>query len=733
MSDNPMPHSTLRQPVQKLTNWKLEPDILQLKQDVENGRPFQQAHIARVDTWLNNLNLTGSAKIPERKGRSKVQPKLIRKQAEWRYGALSEPFLSSDKLFSLAPRSWEDRPACQQNELVLNWQFDEKIDKVVLIDQFVRTVTDEGTVVLECGWDRETKMEEVEVPIWEYFVMRDPAQIEALTEASALQLSNPAEFEQLSEAVKESVRYSDEKGAPHEARQNGTAKVKQEKVLRNQPTVEVADIRNLIVDATCGGDLDKALFMAYSSEVTRGSLMRDKRYRNLEAVPFEGVGILAQPDHVPQGQPEVNFKEKARQKLVLNRYYGYFDIEGDGHLTPILVAWIGDVIVRMEVNPFPDGKPPFVVIPLLPIKKSFYGEPDGELLEDNQRIIGAITRGMIDLMGRSANAQRGMAKNMLDVTNKRRFDNGEDYEFNPNVHPSNGIVEHKFPDIPQSAMAMLQLQNYESESLTGVKMFADQGLASGSLGPVASGIRGVLDAASKREMGILRRLAKGMAKVGAKIVAMNQEFLSEEEVVRVTNEKFVTVRRDELHGNFDCTVDISTAEEDEAKASRLEFMLQTMGNTGDPGVTKILLTEIARLRRMPDLAHQIQNYQPQPDPMQQKLKELELRKLEADIVLQEAEAMERQTQASLNQAKAREAIAKADALDLDFVETESGVKQARDLQKIERQSEANQDLKVTDAILNQRNGKPSAEGKVDSTPTQDNINEAIGFNATTRG
>ena len=234
-------------------------------------------------------------------------------------------------------------------------------------------------------------------------------------------------------------------------------------------------------------------------------------------------------------------------------------------------------------------------------------------------------------------------------------------------------------------------------------------------------------------MGILRRLAKGMAKVGAKIVAMNQEFLTEEEVVRVTNEKFVTVRRDELHGNFDCTVDISTAEEDEAKASRLEFMLQTMGNTGDPGVTKILLTEIARLRRMPDLAHQIENYQQQPDPLQQKLKELELRKLEADIMLQEAEAMERQTQASLNQAKAREATAKADAMDLDFVETESGVKQARDLQKIERQSEANQDLKVTDAILNQRNGKPSPDGKVDTAPTQNNINEAIGFNVATRG
>jgi len=732
MADDLQDDGVLRNPEKKLTSWAIEPDILDLKQDVENGRPFQQDHVRKVEGWLDNLNLTGKAKITPRKGRSTVQPKLIRKQAEWRYGSLSEPFLSSDKLFTLSPRSWEDKPACIQNELVLNWQFDEKLDKVTLIDQYVRTAVDEGSVVVEVGWERETKMEKVQAPVWSYYSMESPEQIQALSEASELQQTNPALYAQLPEAVRESVRYSVEKGAPHLAEQTGTEEVEVEKVLKNQPTVEIVDIRNLVIDPTCGGDIDKALYMAYSSEVTRGSLMRDKRYQNLEDVPFEGLSVLSQPDHTPQGPPEVNFKDKSRQKLVLNRYYGYFDIEGDGHLTPILAAWIGSVLVRLELNPFPDGKPPFVVVPLLPIKKSFYGEPDGSLLEDNQKIIGAVTRGMIDLMARSANAQRGMAKNMLDITNKRRFDNGEDYEFNPNVHPSNGIVEHKFPEIPQSASMMIHFQNAEAESLTGVKMFADQGMTSQSLGPVAAGIRGVLDAASKREMGILRRLAKGMAKIGAKIVAMNQEFLSEEEIVRVTNDEFVTIRRDELHGNFDCKVDISTAEEDEAKASRLEFMLQTMGNTGDPGITKILLTEIARLRRQPDLAHRIENYQPEPDPVQQEMQQLTLAKLRAEVGVLEAESVERQARAQKAAAEARLASATADGKDLEFVETETGTKHARDLQKIERQAEANQDLKVTDAILKQRNGT-TADGKVDTSPTIENIVSAIGFNRATRG
>ncbi len=723
--------SLLVEPSTKLTNWANEPDIRLLKQDVANSRPFQQTHIVRVNNWLDQMNLTGQAKLPKAKNRSRMQPKLIRKQAEWRYGSLSEPFLSSGKLFSLSPRSWEDRPGNNQNELVLNWQFDEKMNKVVFIDQYVRTIVDEGTVVVRVGWERETKKEMVKVPVYSYFRADNEADITKISEAMQLEMENPAEFAKLPAEIQEAVRFSTENGEPHVTQATGEQGVDQEKVRVANPAVEVVDIRDLIVDATCGGDLTKALFMAYSSEVTRGSLEQDSRYRNLDKVQFGNASPLAQPDHVAQGQAEVNFEDKMRQKLVLEEYWGYFDIDNSGHLTPILVCWIGDVIVRMEVNPFPDGKPPFVIVPMLPIKKSFYGEPDAELLEENQKIVGAVTRGMIDLMGRSANAQRGMAKNMLDVTNRRRFDNGEDYEFNGNIHPSQGIVEHKFPEIPQSAMAMVQMQHAEAESLTGVKMYSDGGISSASLGKVAAGIRGALDAASKREAGILRRMAQGVAMIGAKIVAMNQEFLSAEEVIRLTNEEFVTIRRDELHGNFDIKVDIESAEENEAKANRLEFMLQTMGNTGDPGITKIILMEIARLRHMPDLEHKIKNYVPQPDPVAQKRAELELREYEARIVKLEAEAMEVQTQAQLNQARARQALALADKADLDYVEQESGTKQARDLQRVERQAEANQDLVVTKAILDQRNGV-TPDGKVDTSPTRENIGDAIGYNVATR-
>jgi hypothetical protein len=279
---------------------------------------------------------------------------------------------------------------------------------------------------------------------------------------------------------------------------------------------------------------------------------------------------------------------------------------------------------------------------------------------------------------------------------------GQDYEFNGNVDPRQAVFMHTYPEIPMSAQFMLQLQNQEAESLTGVRSFS-QGVSGQSLGDVAAGIRGALDAASKRELGILRRLSNGLVKVGRKIISMNAEMLSEEEVVRVTNEEFVKIRRDDLAGDFDLRLSISTAEEDNNKAQELGFMLQTMGPNMDPELAKMILADIARLRKMPDVAQRIENYKPQPDPMVQHKMQLEIQLLKAQLANEMANANKLTAGAGLDRAKTGTELAKArlagsdaDLRDLDFLEQESGTKQERDLQKIGEQARSQAQLKVID-------------------------------------
>jgi hypothetical protein len=251
----------------------------------------------------------------------------------------------------------------------------------------------------------------------------------------------------------------------------------------------------------------------------------------------------------------------------------------------------------------------------------------------------------------------------------------------------------------------------EAESLTGVKSFS-QGVSGASLGDVAAGIRGALDAASKRELGILRRLSTGITKVGRKIISMNAEFLSETEIVRVTNEQFVKVRREDLAGEFDLELSISTAEEDNNKAQELGFMLQTMGPNMDPSMTKIILSDIAKLRKMPDLAEKIENYEPQPDPLMQKKAELEIQLLEAQIATEMAKAQSLGAGAGLAGAKAQTEMVKqgniqsdTDQKNLDFVEQESGTKQARDLEKTGEQARSQAQLKLLDMEANREKHK----------------------------
>ena len=80
------------------------------------------------------------------------------------------------------------------------------------------------------------------------------------------------------------------------------------------------------------------------------------------------------------------------------------------------------------------------------------------------------------------------------------------------------------------------------------------------------------------------------------------EFLEDEEIVRITNEEFVAINRNDLGGKYDIKLNISTAEADEQKGSELAFMLQTMGNTMPPEMSQMILADIAKLRKMPDLA-----------------------------------------------------------------------------------------------------------------------------------
>ena len=280
-----------------------------------------------------------------------------------------------------------------------------------------------------------------------------------------------------------------------------------------------------------------------------------------------------------------------------------------------------------------------------------------------------------------------------------------DYEFNSVVDPRQAFYMHTFDEIPQSAQYLLNQQNADAESMSGVKAF-HAGITGNALGDTVGGQTNALDATAKRELGILRRLAQGIKDIGRKIISMNAEFLDDIEIVRITNEEFVEVRRDDLAGRLDITLTISTAEADTAKAQELSFMLQTMSANQDPEITKMIQVDIARLRKMPDLAKRLEEYTPQPNPMAVKKAELEIELLQAQVFNETAKAKENEVDVGLKTAKTETEIGKArklhsesDQKDQDFLDKEQGGDRNHELDKLDHARATELDLKAADSLL----------------------------------
>ena len=681
-----------------LTNWSNEPTIQSLKIDLNNSSTSHSVQVTKINAWLEKLE---AKPLPKTKGkpRSRIVPKLVRKQAEWRYASLSEPFLSTPNIFKVNPVSYEDGYSARQNELVLNHQFNTQINKIKFIDDYVRSAVDTGTAILRVDWVEQHNIIDVPTPQYQLQPV-DPSDVQASNRferiqrmfsdsiysqnvpihwVNALQRANDetqAREQQVMQQMQLQLMEAQQQGLPpeqleaiqqqyqeqlqqlppimYEPIQVGTV-INQEEEVVNKPQLSVIDYHKVYIDPTCEGDLDRAEFIIYVFNSCKADLLADGRYQNVEQIP-EDAGV----DHsYSQYDYDDTFIDPARKKLTVYEYWGNWDINGDGTKVPIVATWVGDIMIRLEENPYPDHKPPFVIVPYLPVTNRIYGEPDGALIGDNQDIIGAITRGMIDTLGSSANSQTAIAKDALDSLNMNKFIRGEDFMINPGVPANQAIYQFTYPELPQTPLVFIQSQQAEAEALTGVKAYSE-GITGDSLGATASGVRSVLDASSKREMGILRRLADGLKKVARKIIAMNALWLNDSEVIRITNEDFVEIHRDDLAGNFDLELTISSAEEDTAKAESLAFMLQTLGNTVDQGMTQMILSEICDLRKMPELAERVRRYTPpEPDPVQQQLQQLQLETMQAQLEKLQAEVQKINADAGYSDARAQNELTEA--------------------------------------------------------------------------
>jgi hypothetical protein len=655
----------------KLTNWKNEPCFSDLNNDYMMAQPDHQLLLNKLDRYA--MNMDGGQPVNSPKGKSKIRPKLIRKQAEWKYPALEEPFLNTEDMFKVKPRTFEDTESAKQNELVLNYQWATKIDKVQLVGEIVRGIVDEGTVIVKTGWEMEESTVTVkeEVPVY-----ATPEQSLMIMEAKVKNGS----------MSKEEMQYKINAGEPIKIGKK-IIDVEKTVLIKNNPTYEFCNLRDVVVDPTANGKISDANFIIHEYD-TDLSTLKSQEYREIIHVGDNGeerieeVGIYKNLDKIKiddkedsnirnntnsqvgeNGITNFKFKDKPRKKIRAFEYWGYWDIHNTGKVVPIIATWVGNIMIRMEENPFPFNSLPFSSAKFMPRKNELYGEPDGELLQENQESIGKMMRAAHDITATQAVGQEFIDEQFFAGPSQRdNYNSGRTVYFKHGFDPRVSIYKSSVDSIPKAVFDMIGYHQNDAESMSGTKSFS-QGIGSQSLGSVATGIRSALDATSKRELSILRRLSEQLFKdMASKAIMMNQAYLEEEEVVRITNSEFIKVRREDLAGEFDLIVDVSTPEKDSEKAEKLNMLMQTNAASMDPGLQKIIYAKIARLWKEPDLEREILNFEPQEDPASEQLKKLnienallenqklkmEITKIAKDIESEDSKIEERESRTSRN-------------------------------------------------------------------------------------
>lgn len=725
------------------------------KADLESAKDLRRRLDSKIQTWKREYS--GEPYGNEEEGKSALVSRDIKRVSEWQHAGLVEPFISTPDIIKANPVTWEDREIAPKIEILLNTQFCRQFNRYNFMNKAVRVLDQEGTCIVRLGWEYEERTYEevvlVDVPNPELEQVNQQLQqlqmyAQQLQQGAgqpvnsdeiAMQIQQDPEFQAMAERDPEvAQQVLEERVMQAQQQQGNTQGIEQEmqaiqqqmeqlqqamqqipptikqkqiqavtKPIKNQPTAMVCRSEDVFIDPTCQDDMDKCQFVIYRYETNLSALRQDGSFVNLDQI----VAEMNDNDYDEPDKTYFRFKDEPRKKLIVYEYWGNYDMNGDGITEPIVCSWVNDTIIKCEENPFPDKKPPFLVTPFSPIPFTLYGESNAELLSVPQKIKTSILRGFVDSLSQAHNGQLVTSKELFDNINLKKFLKGESAIANRPI-TGGDIYQGRFTEFPSSAYNILQLMDAESESITGVKNFG-QGLNTTGLGNIATGVQNVIDASAGRKLNIVRNISENLVKpLLRKWLAYDAVFLDEEAQFRITNEEFFVLRRDDLGANIDIDLSISTSEDNKATASELAFLLQTLGPS-NPEISKMLLVSICELYKRPELAKSIKDYQPQPDPLQQKMQELQIQLLEAQVRRENAKAGEDEVDVGLKQAKtetekakAKNLTAQADKTDLDYIQQHDGTKfnQNMELQANKNNFQINRELLK---LLNQTNNGKS--------------------------
>ncbi len=355
-----------------------------------------------------------------------------------------------------------------------------------------------------------------------------------------------------------------------------------------------------------------------------------------------------------------NFTDRSRQLVDVNFYYGKIPLDDSGEIVPVLIIWSSNFLINAMESPYPESWNgiPFSSEVYSRVSGSMYGDSLPTLLQDNQEIETQLQRSIFDTLDASTNGQRGFKAGTLDPVNKRRFKSGKDFEFNgQNVEIWEGAYNPISPDIYN----LKDRTQQDSEELSGISRLnagLDPRALNSNVSATASSL--VNSAAERRLLLLTRHVSSVLEDMFRKWLDLNLLYLQSASV-RVGGTIYDVSGLD-LDGNYDITLHIATAGQEQAKVQQLGFLIpQLAQNPATPqSIIMDLTAKMTEAMGLYDTAEKLEVVAKQMEQAEQNPQQGPSVEEQVAFESEQAKIAKDKSQALLNQAKAQETAVDAE-------------------------------------------------------------------------
>ncbi len=511
----------------------------------------------------------------ERKGRSQVVSSDVQDSVEWILPQMMRLFFSAEEIVKCAPVGAEDAQKSEMHTKLLNYQFlqgNKGFEKSYL---WMKSAFIYGLSILKVTWSEEFK--------------ENPFEFAELDEASFLELeADPevrlVEFQEVSQVLPApevlGIKWGQDQVAKVYRDVVGTRIVK----IYEGPRLELVPLEDFYVDPIATS-IEDARFCCHRVFRTVDELNRMQEagiYHNVDKIQVESATghtdeadtrklLRASEDGKSAPWDLTEPIQKARKEVEVWEYWGLIDPNESGRLEPYLVVVVDNVIIRCERNPYNHGDFPFVALRPSMVPFQFDGVGMAHLVGEFQKAKTSILRQMLD--------------NLSFINNQMWLvDRNAGVEMESLIQPRPGgvvrtddlrgvtnVTPQPLQGVSIQALEFLQTQMEQRHGITRY----NQGLDAKSLNKTATGITSIMSASQQRIELVGRIFSEtGFKRLFQLMMSLNQQFISQDFVIRVFNEP-VEIKADDLKGNFDVTVVVgASVGKEEAEQQYMMTLLQ---------------------------------------------------------------------------------------------------------------------------------------------------------------